>query len=235
MTSPYPPQTPPRRLERSRCNRSSVESAPAWPRYLNMDVTLVRVLTVVLAFFTGVPVVAYIVALFLMPEEPHAALRGSADRARPDGATGPSDPVWGPGGAPWDQTDGSVRRTPPRRRPRPARHPARHQAPSPDGRDAPTKLPPKVGQRPTPSRLRRRRPRRPHPARRAAGVGPGRPAGRRSEPGEETPPRDPTTWRVTNPRPDGHPASPRPPSVPRAKPASARDYSRANAGIARGS
>ena len=37
--------------------------------YLNMDPTLVRVLTVVISLFTGVPVILYIVALFVMPEE----------------------------------------------------------------------------------------------------------------------------------------------------------------------
>ncbi len=37
--------------------------------YLNMDPTLVRVLTVVLTLFTGVPVVVYLVLLLVVPEE----------------------------------------------------------------------------------------------------------------------------------------------------------------------
>ena len=34
-----------------------------------MDPTLVRVLTVVISLFTGVPVILYIIALFVVPEE----------------------------------------------------------------------------------------------------------------------------------------------------------------------
>ena len=72
-----------------------------------MDATLVRILTVVLTLFTGVPVVLYLVALFLMPEE------DVAPTAPP--VTG-SDPVWGAGGPPWAQAPGTPgRRTTPRR------------------------------------------------------------------------------------------------------------------------
>jgi len=39
-------------------------------RYLNMDPGLIRVLTVVLSLFTGVPVIAYLVAMFVLPERP---------------------------------------------------------------------------------------------------------------------------------------------------------------------
>ncbi len=60
-----------------------------------MDVDLVRVLTVVLTFFTGVPVVAYIVALFVMPEEQPTPYAGPPTGHVPTGATGPADPVWG--------------------------------------------------------------------------------------------------------------------------------------------
>ena len=34
-----------------------------------MDVTLVRILTVLISLFTGVPVILYIIALFVIPEE----------------------------------------------------------------------------------------------------------------------------------------------------------------------
>jgi phage shock protein C len=133
MTSPYPPQTPPRRLERSRSNRVLGGVCAGVASYLNMDVTLVRILTVVLALFTGVPVVAYIVALFLMPEEPVAAA-GSPTGYAPTAPTGASDPVWGPGGAPWDRTAGST--PPPPAPPAAAASPAPSPEPGPAPQDA---------------------------------------------------------------------------------------------------
>lgn len=36
--------------------------------YLNLDVGLVRILTVVVSLFTGVPVIAYLIAMFVLPE-----------------------------------------------------------------------------------------------------------------------------------------------------------------------
>ena len=68
MSSPYPPQLP-KRLERSKSNRVVGGVCAGVANYLNMDPTLVRVLTVVISLFTGVPVILYIVALFVMPEE----------------------------------------------------------------------------------------------------------------------------------------------------------------------
>ncbi len=68
MSSPYPPQ-PPKKLERSKSNRIVGGVCAGVANYLNMDPTLVRVLTVVISLFTGVPVILYIVALFVMPEE----------------------------------------------------------------------------------------------------------------------------------------------------------------------
>jgi phage shock protein PspC (stress-responsive transcriptional regulator) len=85
MSSPYPPQ-PPKRLERSKSNRILGGVCAGVANYLNMDPTLVRVLTVVISLFTGVPVILYIIALFVVPEE------GS----QPASATYP--PVSGPQG-----------------------------------------------------------------------------------------------------------------------------------------
>ena len=68
MSSPYPPQ-PPRRLERSKSNRVLGGVCAGVANYLNMDPTLVRVLTVVISLFTGVPIILYIIALFVVPEE----------------------------------------------------------------------------------------------------------------------------------------------------------------------
>ena len=68
MSSPYPPQ-PPKRLERSKSNRVLGGVCAGVANYLNMDPTLVRVLTVVISLFTGVPIILYIIALFVVPEE----------------------------------------------------------------------------------------------------------------------------------------------------------------------
>jgi phage shock protein PspC (stress-responsive transcriptional regulator) len=68
MSSPYPPQAP-KRLERSKSNRVLGGVCAGVANYLNMDPTLVRVLTVVISLFTGVPIVLYIIALFVVPEE----------------------------------------------------------------------------------------------------------------------------------------------------------------------
>jgi phage shock protein PspC (stress-responsive transcriptional regulator) len=96
------PTTGPRRLRRSRNDRYIGGVCGGVADYLNMDANLVRVLTVVLTLFTGVPVVAYLVALFLLPEE------DVVPRA-PVGQVG--DPVWGAGGPPWSQAPGT--QTPP--------------------------------------------------------------------------------------------------------------------------
>jgi phage shock protein PspC (stress-responsive transcriptional regulator) len=67
MSSPYPQA--PKRLERSKSNRILGGVCAGVANYLNMDPTLVRVLTVVISLFTGVPVILYIIALFVVPEE----------------------------------------------------------------------------------------------------------------------------------------------------------------------
>ena len=88
------PTSGPRQLRRSRTDRYVGGVCGGVADYLNMDATLVRILTVLITLFTGVPVVLYLVALFLMPEE------DLAPRA-PVGQVG--DPVWGAGGPPWAQ------------------------------------------------------------------------------------------------------------------------------------
>lgn len=88
----------PKQLRRSRTDRYIGGVCGGVATYLNMDATLVRILTVVLTLFTGVPVVLYLVALFLMPEEDVAP-------PAPIGQVG--DPVWGAGGPPWAQAPGT--------------------------------------------------------------------------------------------------------------------------------
>jgi phage shock protein C len=68
MTSSYPPQ-PPKRLVRSTSNRVIGGVCGGVADYLNMDANLVRILTVLISLFTGVPVILYIIALFVMPED----------------------------------------------------------------------------------------------------------------------------------------------------------------------
>jgi len=90
-------------------------------KYLNMDVNLVRILAVVITLFTGIPIVLYLIALFVLPEEGATppqppSVNGPQPNAYEAGFPGPStqqpygapaqppvDHVWGPGGAPWEQ------------------------------------------------------------------------------------------------------------------------------------
>jgi phage shock protein PspC (stress-responsive transcriptional regulator) len=104
-------------------------------QYLNMDPNLVRILTVLISLFTGVPVILYIIALFVMPED--TAVRPTApppvtgtptypgtysatEAAAPAPAYTPypgqaggmdaprptaEDAVWGTEGPPWEQRE----------------------------------------------------------------------------------------------------------------------------------
>ena len=90
-----------RQLRRSRSDRYVGGVCGGVATYLNMDPTLVRILTVVLSLFTGVPVILYLVALFLMPEEDVAPVGPVAP------VTPGSDPVWGAGGPPWAPAPGA--------------------------------------------------------------------------------------------------------------------------------
>jgi phage shock protein C len=109
MTSSFPSPAP-RRLERSRSNRMLGGVCGGVATYLNMDPTLVRVLTVVLTLFTGVPVILYVVLLLVIPEEgsdvpPNVppGYSGGPSQTIPSAQPSPGDPVWGPSGAPWEQ------------------------------------------------------------------------------------------------------------------------------------
>ena len=94
MSAPYPPA--PRKLTRSTTNRLIGGVCGGLAEYLNMDATLVRILTVLISLFTGVPVILYIIALFVIPEA------GSAPSA-------PSyPPVTGAQGAPGYPTSTSA-------------------------------------------------------------------------------------------------------------------------------
>jgi phage shock protein PspC (stress-responsive transcriptional regulator) len=130
MSNPYPP--PPKRLVRSTSNRVIGGVCGGVADYLNMDATLVRILTVLISLFTGVPVILYIIALFIVPEgsttptapppvtgastypgpfsgtqaspppPAYAPYPGAGAAATPPRPTA-EDAVWGSEGPPWEQ------------------------------------------------------------------------------------------------------------------------------------
>ena len=85
-TPAEPPPSRPARLVRSRENRIIGGVCAGLANYLGMDVTLVRIVAVVLAFAAGTAVLAYIVGWIIIPEarpdEEVAGVHGDAsDRA----------------------------------------------------------------------------------------------------------------------------------------------------------
>ena len=131
MSNPYPPP-PPKKLVRSTSDRMIGGVCGGLAQYLNMDATLVRILTVLISLFTGVPVILYIIALFVIPEdtasrptapppvtgaptysdpfttsEASAPAPGYAPYQNTSGGGAPrptaEDAVWGTEGAPWEQ------------------------------------------------------------------------------------------------------------------------------------
>ena len=81
MSNSYP--QPPKRLVRSTSNRVIGGVCGGVAEYLNMDANLVRILTVLISLFTGVPVILYIIALFVVPEDT------TAQHAPPPPVAGP--------------------------------------------------------------------------------------------------------------------------------------------------
>jgi phage shock protein C len=66
--APLPPPSKPARLVRSRENRILGGVCAGLANYLGMDVTLVRILAVVLAFAAGTAILAYIAGWIIIPE-----------------------------------------------------------------------------------------------------------------------------------------------------------------------
>ena len=150
MSSPYYPPQPPKRLVRSTSNRVIGGVCGGVADYLNMDATLVRILTVLISLFTGVPVILYIIALFVIPEGNTAPtapppVTGASTYSGPFSAPQASTPppayapyqgadaagtarpsaeeaVWGTEGAPWEQRQPEST-APPQAAPPPARGP----------------------------------------------------------------------------------------------------------------
>ena len=59
-----------KKLYRDTKNKTLSGVCAGLAKYLNLDVTIVRLLTVLLALFAGAAVILYIVAMFMVPEEP---------------------------------------------------------------------------------------------------------------------------------------------------------------------
>jgi phage shock protein C len=128
MSDPYPP---PRRLTRSTTDRYVGGVCGGLAQYLNVDATLIRLITVVVALTTGFPLVLYLIALLVIPEDDRTrppSAGGYPPAYRPDAMpglrppappAGPGDPVWGREGAPWEQPqDGPQTRPEPEPEPR---------------------------------------------------------------------------------------------------------------------
>ena len=78
-TTLCPPESvpAPRRLARDMQNKKIAGVCAGFARYLDVDVTLVRIILLVLAFGAGVGFIAYIVAWIVMPKDQPATLPAS--------------------------------------------------------------------------------------------------------------------------------------------------------------
>jgi phage shock protein C len=61
--------TPPRRLSRPMHEKKIAGVCAGFARYFGVDVTLMRILWIVVALFTGIGFIAYIVAWIVMPRD----------------------------------------------------------------------------------------------------------------------------------------------------------------------
>ncbi len=117
MNHPVPS---PRRLTRSRDDKVVAGVCGGLARYLNVDPSVVRILTVVASLLTsGAALLVYVVAVVVMPEdEPAGPPRPGPSPAwppqPPHAGPGPAphDPVWGREGAPWEQPPSGAPRPP---------------------------------------------------------------------------------------------------------------------------
>ena len=68
-----------KKLYRSRTDKKICGVCGGLAKYLNMDVTVVRLLAVLLTLFVGGGLIAYIVAALVMPEEPENIVEESPE------------------------------------------------------------------------------------------------------------------------------------------------------------
>jgi phage shock protein C len=66
-------------------NKKIAGVCAGFARYLDIDVTLVRIILLVLAFGAGVGFIAYLVAWIVMPKDPPAAAVAASQLARQSG------------------------------------------------------------------------------------------------------------------------------------------------------
>ena len=65
-----PPTTPAKKLARSRTDRKIAGVCAGFADYLQLDVTLVRIIWLMLVLFAGWGILGYLIAWLVMPEEP---------------------------------------------------------------------------------------------------------------------------------------------------------------------
>lgn len=79
----------PKRLYRSRSDRMIGGICGGIGKYLNLDSTVVRLLFVILVLFSaGMAIAAYIIMLFVIPEEP-AGISAPTPQSTPDSSNEP--------------------------------------------------------------------------------------------------------------------------------------------------
>ena len=79
-----------KKLQRSRGNKKIAGVCAGFADYLDLDVTLVRLIWLMLAFVGGWGLIAYLVAWIIMPEEPEVAPVPQRRTAAPSAAPQPA-------------------------------------------------------------------------------------------------------------------------------------------------
>ena len=79
MSVPAPAQA--KKLARSRTDKKIAGVCAGFANYLDLDVTLVRILWLMLVIFGGTGVLAYFIAWIIMPEEPQRTAVANAASA----------------------------------------------------------------------------------------------------------------------------------------------------------
>ena len=72
-----------KKLYRSRTDKQICGVCGGLAKYLNMDVSIVRLVTVLLVLFAGGGLLAYIIAALIIPEEPSNVVEDAKDHQEP--------------------------------------------------------------------------------------------------------------------------------------------------------
>ena len=81
LVTPAPRNT--KKLMRSRTDQKIAGVCGGFAEYLELDVTLVRILWIMVAFFVGWGIIGYLIAWIVMPEEPLRQTAGAAPELAP--------------------------------------------------------------------------------------------------------------------------------------------------------